>query len=157
MAERSNGMLKPFMREESRFASIARPEDWEPLQASLSVDLIIAAPAQPGRFRPNVVINSFPYSGSLPKLSTVVIAYARTLVQNLHIISVDEIEVDSRAGRIIEYVHSGGGDAVHSKVLVLQTPEHAVLVTASCAASELSAYDEVLELVSTSVQLKEES
>lgn len=145
------------MREESRFASIGRPEDWEPLPAFPSVDLIVAAPEQPGRFRPNVVINSFPYSGSLPKLSTLVLAYARTTLQGLHIISVDEIEVDSRAGRIIEHVHSAGGDAVHSKVLVLQAPGHAVLVTASCAASELSAYDELLELVSTSVQLKEES
>lgn len=150
-------MLKPFVREESRFASIGRPDDWEPLPVSSSVDLIVAAPPQPGRFRPNVVINSFPYCGSLPKLSTVVLAYARTVMQNLYFISVDEIEVDSRPGRIIEYVYSDGGDAIHCKVLVLQAPGHAVLVTASCAASELSAYDEVLELVSTSVQLKEES
>lgn len=150
-------MLKPLMREESRFAFIGRPHDWQTLSAPPSMDLIVAAPERSGHFRPNAVVNSFPYSGSIAKLCTVVLAYARTSMKDIFFISVDELFTDSGIGRIIEYTYSAGDNPVHCKVVVLQTTNHAVLVTASCAASELSAYDEILELVCTSVQLKEES
>lgn len=151
-------MLEPLFREESRLASIGRPQDWETVAGPPSADLVLAAaPVDAGRFRPNVVINSFPYTGSITKLSTMVLSYAHVLMKDVYVVSVDQLPTDRGQGRMIEYTYSIEGPAVHCRVVVLQTKDHAVLVTASCASSELSAYDDLLDLVCLSVQLKEEA
>ncbi len=149
-------MLEPLLREESRFASIGRPAEWQTLPVPDSADLVLAAPAPPsGSFRPNVVINSFPYVGSIAKLTTVVLSYAHAMMADIYFISVDELPADRGEGRIIEYTYSAGTGAVHCRVAVHQVQDHAVLVTASCASAELSAYDDLLDLICLSVQLKE--
>lgn len=149
-------MLESLHREDSRFVTIGRPPDWEMLSVPPSADLLLAAPAGAGtRFRPNVVINSFPYTGSLAKLSTVVLSHTHTMVKNPYFISVDQFPPDRGQGRIIEYTHTAGDLAVHCRVFALQAEDHAVLITASCAAGELSAYDDALDLVCLSVNLKQ--
>ncbi|MCQ1987409.1 hypothetical protein [Arthrobacter sp. zg-Y844] len=149
-------MLEPLLREESRFCSIGRPHDWEIGGLTDSADLVLAAPvAAEGAFRPSVVVNSFPYTGSMEKLSTLVLSYAHAMLQDVYFISVDRFPPARGEGRIIEYTYSSGGLAVHCRVDVHQTAGHGVLVTTSCASAELGAYDDVLELMCSSAQIKE--
>lgn len=149
-------MLEPLVREESRFCSIGRPHDWAIDGFTPSADLVLAAPVASERtFRPSVVINSFPYSGSMEKLSTLVLSYAHAMLQDVFFISVDRFPPDRGEGRIIEYTYSSGGMAVHCRVDVYRSAGQGVLVTASCASAELAAYDDLLELICASAQMKE--
>lgn len=143
--------------ESSGMVSLLRPPDWRVVRDT-DADLVIAAPdarwLAEGTFRPNVTATVFPFSGSAAQLSTSILASLLTSLTDPYLISVDYLD-QAPALRRLEYAHAGTGGSIHCMSLVLLANRTACTVTASCASGQLSAYDEVLDLILTSAALKD--
>lgn len=137
--------------------TLLRPEDWVEVPTP-DAELVIAAPPAPwlgdGAFRPNVAVTLFPFPGSAAQLSTTFMASLLATLQDLFLVAVDA-DPDAEARRRIEYTHLGTGGSIHCITQLLLHGGTACTVTASCASGQLSAYNDVFDLILGSATQKE--
>lgn len=145
-------------KESSGLVSLLRPPGWT-VVPDREADLVVAAPEAPwldaGTFRPNVTATVFPFPGSAAQLSTAVLASLLPSLREPYLISVD-FPPQSPAVRRHEYTHLGTGGSIHCmSLLYLAANGVACSVTASCASGQLSAYDQVLDLILASATFED--
>lgn len=148
-----------FVAEYSAHIALERPSDWEVIPHP-DTELVVAAPLtgwmEEGGFRPNVAVTAFRFPGAVTQLSTVVMASLLTSLADPYLLSVDPVP-HLAAVRRFEYLHRGSGGLIHCSQLLLFRNGLAASVTTSCAANQLTAYDEVLGAVALSATLKDPS
>lgn len=146
-----------FTAERSANVALQRPSDWSVIRLP-EAELVVAAPLAPwmaeGGFRPNVTVTTFAFPGTVTQLSTVVMASLLTSLADPYLLSVDPVP-HLEAVRRMEYLHRGSGGLIHCTLLLLLENGLAGTVTTSCAANQLSAYDEVLGSIALSATMKD--
>ncbi|GAA4367557.1 hypothetical protein [Paeniglutamicibacter cryotolerans] len=125
--------------------SLELPSGWEPGPGIAGTDAIALAPADSaGGFRPNLVVNSEPFSGSTAKLSTVVLATHQVTMSDYHLIDVEAWDGLASEGRRFEFMHRQGGLLLHCIQYTASLNGLATHVTFSCAEDQLARWDAAL-------------
>ncbi|MCW2130946.1 hypothetical protein [Arthrobacter sp. VKM Ac-2550] len=147
-------MNTELVPETSRHITIDRLPTWQRLEAE-GADLVLAAePVQEGHFRPNLVVTSFPFLGSIEKFSTMAMANTRARLKAVYFIAVEEWQAGDAPGRRFQYNHRLQGRSVHCQDWIVLTGRRAVMVTASCASNQLGANDFAFAVMADSITVK---
>lgn len=141
-----------FPLEASGDISIPRPADWTRQDAEGTDMVLLSPPVRAGVFRPNVVVTSQHYEGSIAKLSTFAMAAAIGELTSPHLIACNIWPHPAGDGRQIEYTHQLGNQILHVQRWTFAHGGRAIDVTATCSSTQLTAVDELFGYLAANIK-----
>ena len=130
------------------------PAGWSRQRTDGADLVLLAPPARNGAFRPNVVVTSQPYDGSIAKLSTFAMAAAIAELDRARLIACNIWPHRAGNGQQIEYTHQRGNQVLHVQRWTFAVDGRAVDVTATCAATQLTAFDELFGFLAAKIEFR---
>ncbi|WP_262105741.1 hypothetical protein [Arthrobacter sp. Marseille-P9274] len=130
------------------------PAGWSRQRPEGTDLVLLAPPAGTGAFRPSVVVTSQPYDGSIAKLSTFAMAAAIGELDRAHLIACNIWPHPAGSGRQIEYSHQLGNQVLHVQRWTFAVDGRAVDVTATCASTQLTAFDELFGYLAAKIEFR---
>ena len=150
----STSNAQAFPLEASEDITIPRPADWTRQDTEGTDMVLLSPPVRTGVFRPNVVVTSQPYEGSIAKLSTFAMAAALGELTSPHLIACNIWPHPAGDGRQIEYTHQMGNQILHVQRWTFAVDGKAVDVTATCSSTQLTAIDELFGYMAANIEFR---
>ena len=150
----STSNAQAFPLEASADITIPRPAEWTRQDAEGTDMVLLSPPVRAGVFRPNIVVTSQPYEGSIAKLSTFAMAAALGELTNPHLIACNIWPHPTGDGRQIEYTHQMGNQILHVQRWTFALDGRAVDVTATCSSTQLTAIDELFGYLAANIEFR---
>ena len=127
------------------------PADWTDVDDPRAI-AAVAAPVGPG-FRPNAVVTTQPFDGSISLLSRLLLASLPTLPGRAYALACDPLDVGGVPGRRLQWVHDRGADALHVTVFAFATGTDRIELTVSQSLDAAVANTEALGVIAGSLRV----